>query len=155
VFNWLLILLFVGQSDQCQQLYDIIRAHKKEDGTLLCEAFIRMPKRRQEPAYYEVVSNPMDMLKIQQKIKTEEYDDVDQMSADVDLMLANAKAFYKKSSQEYKDACDLWDLFAESKFRLFDKDEEMDEGGKGKIILKMGKLVRRTRRWIRIMIRII
>lgn len=80
----------------------------------------------------------MDMIRIQQKIKMDEYEDVEQMSVDVDLMLTNAKAFYKRSTQEYKDACDLWDLFIESKCRLFDTDAEE---GKGKIILKMGKLV--------------
>ncbi|CAG7824490.1 unnamed protein product [Allacma fusca] len=130
-------------TEQCQQLYDIIRNHKKEDGTVLCEAFIRAPKRRQEPAYYEVVNNVMDMLRIQQKIKMEEYEDIEQMSADVDLMVQNAKAFYKKSSQENKDACDLWDFFIESKCRLFDQDSQSDDG-KGKIILKMGKLARRA-----------
>lgn len=33
-----------------QQLYDTIRNHKKDDGSLLCDSFIRAPKRRQEPA---------------------------------------------------------------------------------------------------------
>jgi protein polybromo-1 len=80
----------------------------------------------------------MDMLRIQQKIKMDEYEDVEQMSVDFDLMLQNAKAFYKRSTPEHKDACDLWDLFIESKCRLFDSD---DGEGKGKIILKMGKLV--------------
>ena len=37
----------------------------------------------------------MDMLRIQQKIKMDEYEDLEQMSADVDLMVTNAKAFYK------------------------------------------------------------
>lgn len=37
------------------------------------------------------------MLQIQQKIKMDEYEDIDQMSADVDLMVTNAKAFYKVS----------------------------------------------------------
>ncbi|XP_021953815.1 protein polybromo-1 isoform X3 [Folsomia candida] len=129
--------------EQCQHLYDIMRNHKKEDGTLLCEPFIRVPKRRQEPLYYEVVSNPMDMLRIQQKIKMDEYEDVDQMGLDFDLMLTNAKAFYKRSTPEYKDACDLWDLFGEHKCRLFD-DASADGEGKGKIILKMGKLARRA-----------
>ncbi len=49
-------------------------------------------------AYYiflQVVSNPMDMIRIQQKIKLDDYDDLEQMSADVDLMVTNAKAFYK------------------------------------------------------------
>lgn len=80
------------------------------------------------------------MLRIQQKIKLDEYEDVDQMSVDFDLMLSNAKAFYKRSTSEHKDACDLWDLFVDHKCRLFD-DGSADGDGKGKIILKMGKLV--------------
>lgn len=82
------------QSDLCQQLYDILRNQKKEDGSLLCDAFIRVPKRRQEPGYYEVVSNPIDLLKVQQKLKTDEYRDMDDLAADIQLMVNNAKAFY-------------------------------------------------------------
>ncbi|XP_044737785.1 protein polybromo-1 isoform X3 [Chrysoperla carnea] len=127
-------------SEICQQLYEIIRNFKKEDGALLCDSFIRAPKRRQEPGYYEVVSNPIDLLKIQQKLKTDEYEDPEDLTADVDLMVKNAKAFYKKNSQEFKDACDLWDLFITTKNRLIDEEAE----SKGKIILKVGKLARRA-----------
>jgi hypothetical protein len=49
-----LIIFYHLQSELCHQLYDTIRNHKKEDGSLLCDAFIRVPKRRQEPGYYEV-----------------------------------------------------------------------------------------------------
>ena len=95
----------------CQQLYESIRNYKKEDGSLLCDSFIRVPKRRQEPGYYDVVTNPIDLLKVQQKLKTDEYDDVEDLRNDIELMVNNAKAFYKRSSQEYKDACELWNLF--------------------------------------------
>ncbi|KAK7869922.1 hypothetical protein R5R35_013708 [Gryllus longicercus] len=132
-------------AEMCQQLYDSIRNHKKEDGTLLCDAFIRVPKRRQEPGYYEVVSNPIDLLKVQQKLKTDEYEDLDDLTSDIQLLVNNAKAFYKRTSQEYKDACDMWDLFVASKNRLLDLDGRTDEGEhKGKIILKVGKLARRA-----------
>lgn len=42
-----------------------------------------------------MVTNPIDLLKIQQKLKTEEYDDVDDMHADMELLVSNAKSFYK------------------------------------------------------------
>ncbi|XP_019875742.2 protein polybromo-1 isoform X3 [Aethina tumida] len=112
-------------AELCHQLYDTIRNHKKNDGTLLCDLFIRVPKRRQEPGYYDVVSNPMDLLKVQQKLKTDEYIDLDDLQSDIELIVNNTKAFYKRNTQEYKDAVELWDLFITSKSRLLNgKDEE-------------------------------
>ncbi|XP_026728953.1 protein polybromo-1-like isoform X6 [Trichoplusia ni] len=102
----------------CQQLYDTIRSYKKEDGTLLCDSFIRAPKRRQEPQYYEVVSQPIDLLRVQQKLKTDTYEDIEELSADIELLVNNAKAFYKPDTVEYKDAIELWKLFAQTKNAL-------------------------------------
>lgn len=96
-------------------MYESIRNYKKEDGTLLCDAFIRVPKRRQEPGYYEVVSNPIDLLKVQQKLKTDEYEDIEDLQCDIELIVNNTKAFYKKSSQEYRDACEFLELFLTNK----------------------------------------
>lgn len=108
-------MVYFFQTELVQQLYDSIRNHKKDDGSLLCDAFIRVPKRRQEPGYYEVVTNPIDLLKVQQKLKTDEYEDIDDLQCDIDLVVSNAKAFYKKSSQEWRDANDLWELFIYNK----------------------------------------
>jgi hypothetical protein len=44
---------------------------------------------------YQVVTNPIDLLKLQQKLKTDEYEDVEEFTSDVQLMVNNAKAFYK------------------------------------------------------------
>lgn len=105
-----------------QSLYDTIRNYKKEDGSLLCDEFIRAPNRRQEPGYHDVseysvisifqrdtlvwynnsvlqvVSNPIDLLKIQQKLKTEEYEDVEEMQADMELLVSNARSYYNVTS---------------------------------------------------------
>ncbi|XP_050685082.1 protein polybromo-1 isoform X2 [Leptidea sinapis] len=111
-------------SEICQQLYDTIRSYKKEDGTLLCDSFIRAPKRRQEPQYYEVVSQPIDLLRVQQKLKTDTYEDIEELSADIELLVKNAKAFYKPSSEEYKDATELWKLYTRTRQTL-EQGEEM------------------------------
>ncbi|XP_011065297.1 PREDICTED: protein polybromo-1 isoform X2 [Acromyrmex echinatior] len=129
-------------SDLCQQLYEILRNQKKEDGSLLCDAFIRVPKRRQEPGYYEVVSNPIDLLKVQQKLKTDEYRDMDDLAADIQLMVNNAKAFYMRTSPEYKDATELWELCINTKNRIMEEYEEPEP--KGKLILKVGRLARKV-----------
>lgn len=87
---------------------------------MLCDIFIRAPKRRQEPSYYEIVTNPIDLLRIQQKLKTDSYEDVDELTTDIQLLVKNAKAFYKPDSDEYDDACTLWDVFKNNKAKLLE-----------------------------------
>ncbi|XP_048584024.1 protein polybromo-1 isoform X2 [Nematostella vectensis] len=102
-------------TDLCSELYEAIRNYRSEDGRVLCEAFIRVPKRRSSPEYYDVISTPIDLLKIQQRLKTDEYEDVGTFTADMELLLDNALKYYKPDSQEYQDATQLKQVFDELK----------------------------------------
>ena len=99
------------QSDQLQELMDSLRNYKTSNGRVLCETFIRAPKRRTLADYYEVVSTPIDLLRIQQKIRMDEYDDLDQFTRDIELLVTNSKTYYKSDSPEYNDANNLWEVF--------------------------------------------
>ena len=94
-----------------QQLFDFMRRYRREDGSELCETFIRAPKRRTDPGYYEVVSDPIDMLRIQQKLRTDEYADLDELTSDFVKLFNTAFAYYKNGTVEHKDATELSDLF--------------------------------------------
>ncbi|KAJ8985335.1 hypothetical protein NQ317_008366 [Molorchus minor] len=100
-----------------------MRKRKKNlDPMELCHQMV--PKRRQEPGYYNVVTNPIDLLKVQQKLKTDEYEDLDDLQSDIELIVNNTKAFYKRNSHQYKDATELWELFQTSKNKLLNIEEE-------------------------------
>ncbi|XP_065288533.2 protein polybromo-1 isoform X6 [Dermacentor albipictus] len=116
--------------EMLQSLYGALQNCKAEDGHLLCENFIRTPKKRSQADYYELVTNPMDMLRINQKIKAEEYTDLEQMTNDVALLVSNAKTYYKEDTQAHRDACELWQGFESAKAALLaanSKAEEQDD----------------------------
>ncbi|OON18820.1 Bromodomain protein, partial [Opisthorchis viverrini] len=99
-----------SQLELCQEIFDGIRAYRSEEGTL-SETFMRLPTRRSNPEYYEAVKEPIDLARIQAKIKSEEYENVDNMAVDIYLLVANTKAFYPASTAEFAKAVELQEVF--------------------------------------------
>ena len=102
-----------------QTLYDFMRKYKRADGVELCEMFVRAPKRRNEPEYYEKVSDPIDMLRIQQKLKTEDYSGMAELKADFEKLFSNATLYYKKGTEPHIAATELQALFAKALCKYF------------------------------------
>ncbi|VDM97588.1 unnamed protein product [Thelazia callipaeda] len=105
---------------KCAELVDVLRNHKTTDNRTLCETFIRAPSRRTDPKYFDIITHPIDLTRIQQKIKTEEYDTVDDLAADISLLVSNNKAYYKEGSQEFEDACELWEIFDMHRRKIYE-----------------------------------
>ena len=95
----------VDPGQQMQLVFDFLRKYKKEDGTDLSATMVRLPNKRSDPGYYDVVENPIDIIKIQQKLKTDEYESMEDMKTDFELLLTNTKLYYKKNTVEFTDAC--------------------------------------------------
>ncbi|CAL7944798.1 unnamed protein product [Xylocopa violacea] len=57
-------------------------------------------------------------------------------------MVNNTKAFYMRTSPEYKDATELWELCINTKNRIMEEYEDSEP--KGKLIIKVGRLARKV-----------
>ena len=54
------------------------------------------------PDYYEVIKKPIDLDKIGQKVRTSQYDNMEELLADLVLMFDNACRYNEPDSQIYK-----------------------------------------------------
>jgi len=62
---YLSIFTLTFQMELSHELYDFLRKYKDASNRCLCEFLIRAPSRRLQPDYYEVISAPIDLMKIQ------------------------------------------------------------------------------------------
>uniref|UniRef100_H2ZED7 Bromo domain-containing protein n=1 Tax=Ciona savignyi TaxID=51511 RepID=H2ZED7_CIOSA len=114
------------QTDLAQAIYDVIKDHEDSEGHLVADTFMKLPSKRYHPDYHEKIVDPIDLGKIGQRIRMDEYRDIEILTTDIQLMISNAKKYYDAESEEYSDACKLWDLYLTTKARLADnvKPEE-------------------------------
>ena len=54
-----------------------------------------MPTKRANLEYHEIVKQPIDLNKIQQKFKTDEYQMFQQFDSDIQLLISNAKLYHQ------------------------------------------------------------
>merc|ERR1712020_157484 len=69
--------------------------------------FMHKPSKRDYPDYYDVISKPMDMTLIRQKMREDEYQSADALVDDVKLMFNNCKTYNVEGSDIYNNAITL------------------------------------------------
>ncbi len=77
-----------------KEFLEVIRNHRNNNGRLLCECFVRLPTKRTNQDYYNSIKQPIDIIKIQQKLKTDEYETFQQFNEDMTLLFTNAMQYY-------------------------------------------------------------
>ena len=97
--------------------------------------------RRTHADYYSIIKQPIDFIRIQQKVRTEEYQTLEQFTDDIQLLFTNAKTFYRvrnnsaairwisafsfqKNSNEWRDANDLLKYYHLKKQEFTDENPQ-------------------------------
>ena len=73
-----------------------------------------MYKTQVNPEYYEAIDTPMHLGHIRQKLVAGKYKNTDDFEEDMTLVFENARAYYHKDDQIYKDAEVLQSTFWEA-----------------------------------------
>ncbi|RLN49014.1 hypothetical protein BBJ28_00015295 [Nothophytophthora sp. Chile5] len=80
-------------------------------------------KRLGVPNYFDYVKDPMDLTRMKEKVEHAEYSKIDQLTADVKLMAANAKTFNRVGEPVHQMAIEIEQLY-ESKLADYKKTFE-------------------------------
>uniref|UniRef100_A0A3Q2QMS9 Protein polybromo-1 n=1 Tax=Fundulus heteroclitus TaxID=8078 RepID=A0A3Q2QMS9_FUNHE len=106
------------------QLYEAVRGARNNQGQVFSEPFQQLPSRREYPDYYQQIKQPISLQQIRAKMKNGEYESVEQMDAELNLMFENAKRYNMPNSSIYKRAFRLQQIMQAKKRELLRKDEE-------------------------------
>lgn len=99
IYNFLLFFIqFVVVVPPIKQLID----HHNAPGAPLGESLWKLPNRRFHPEYYTLVKKPISMAQIRNKLKKGEYVNITEMTADLYLMLDNAKKALPSTHKVHK-----------------------------------------------------
>lgn len=99
-------------------LYDAIKEYTDNKGRKLSIIFMKLPSKTDYPDYYEVIKRPIDLDKIGNKLKSGQYETLEEMLSDFVLMFDNACKYNEPDSQIYKDALTLQRMALQTKVEL-------------------------------------
>ena len=60
-----------------KKLIEVVNQYQDADGRVLSEPFYQLPTRDELPDYYEIIRRPVDIQKIENRIESEKYKDMD------------------------------------------------------------------------------
>lgn len=97
-------------------------ASYQEDGLEIFHVFARIPNKRFMPHYYDVIKNPIAFSTIRAHILKKEYTSWKQYVADFAQIVHNCQVFNRPSSDLFKDAAKLRELFQLELAKLVQKE---------------------------------
>eukprot|EP00127_Corallochytrium_limacisporum_P005458 Clim_evm6s206 gene=Clim_evmTU6s206 len=91
----------------------------EDNGRKACEKFFKLPSRKEQPAYYQTIDQPIDFVIIEERIKAHKYPHPDEFYEDMKLLINNVKHVYTSGTQSHRDATRLQKAFWKAFTRHF------------------------------------
>lgn len=108
-----------------QKIHDILVSYQEADGRVISGPFVKLPTRKELPDYYQVITKPMDLWRIEKNIHEDKYKNMEAFENDVKLMCANAQEYNMEGSMIYQDSEVLSMVFKECKRQLANGEKDI------------------------------
>jgi transcriptional regulator with XRE-family HTH domain len=100
--------------EKMHTVLDVLQSVGDGYGRCRAKSLMKLPSRQTNPDYYEAIDNPMHLGQVQNKLKAGRYKNTDAFEEDMTTIFENARAYYDKEDQIYKDAEVLQSTFWEA-----------------------------------------
>ncbi|XP_071490334.1 probable global transcription activator SNF2L2 [Diadema antillarum] len=101
-----------------KKLVEVMSKYKDSTGRPLSHPFAQLPPKRALPDYYELITKPMDLKKIKDRIRQHKYRNLDDLERDTVLMFQNAQIYNLEGSRIYDDSIVLHSVFTTARKHL-------------------------------------
>ncbi|MCJ1310899.1 hypothetical protein MMC25_004567 [Agyrium rufum] len=81
-----------------------LKSSRDKRQRLIATGFIDLPDQKKNPQYYAATPLPLSISIIEGKLRRKEYPKITPLESDLKRLIANAKSFYARSSDEFSDA---------------------------------------------------
>ncbi|RWA07100.1 hypothetical protein EKO27_g7998 [Xylaria grammica] len=105
-----------------ENIANYLTTYKDADGYYIASHFQRIPNRRLIPDYHEVIKEPTAFSTIRTKKLKKQYTTFAEFVRDVALISHNAQVYNRPSSQVFKDALRLREVFQEELQKLIEDE---------------------------------
>ncbi|KAI0857558.1 hypothetical protein F4860DRAFT_489202 [Xylaria cubensis] len=105
-----------------ENVANYLTTYKDADGYYIASQFQRIPNRRLIPDYHDVIKEPTAFSTIRTKKLKKQYTTFSEFVRDVALISHNAQVYNRPSSQVFKDALRLREVFQEELQKLVDDE---------------------------------
>lgn len=87
-----------------ERIHDLIESNTDEDGRYRCDIYLELPSRADYPDYYEMITEPLCLNQVAERIDSHQYNTLAELIADYDLIFKNAMTYNVEGSMVYEDA---------------------------------------------------
>lgn len=92
---------------QLIKLLEGVKGYTNKEGYVLSSVFAKVPSRREEPNYETVITYPMDIRTIEERLQNNYYQTLSDMLTDLDHMFRNATTYNPRGHSVHADALEL------------------------------------------------